>query len=267
MGHSIAQFFYDARTAIGFTRTDVTKKISFLTEAALKQYESGKVIPNLTTAYLLCDLYDVDWNELWEKLEQHIFDAKEFEYGKPFARDGFLAEAAPRHIALGRPGIAHQRQRNGFLGEQIVTRRLKERGFSVLNMNDIQVNHPNYDLEATRDGRMIRVEVKAKKHESKANLCVSWDEDRPSFNRSGRVEPADILVMVRFTDEDDECFVLPIKDAEEKADWFAQQLIDLGNVPQHMYPYVSKRPRTTRFAFNTREVWEPYSEAWELLGS
>ena len=46
---------------------------------------------------------------------------------------------------------------------------------------------------------------------------------------------ADYLVMVRFMGiQDHECFVLPIEEAEEKADWFAEEAIKLGNVPMYL---------------------------------
>jgi len=71
--------------------------------------------------------------------------------------------------------------------------------------------------------------------------------------------------MVRLTGtKDQECFLLPIEEAEEKADWFADEMEKLGNVPMYLQPYTGA-PRNSRFKFNTREIWKPYREAWELM--
>ena len=51
--------------------------------------------------------------------------------------------------------------RIGRAAEDKAAALLEARGFSVRNMNDLIPNHPVYDLEATRDGCMLRVSVKA----------------------------------------------------------------------------------------------------------
>jgi hypothetical protein len=158
------------------------------------------------------------------------------------------------------------RERNGRIGEEIVSHQLRETGWDVANVNDDYPNHPNYDLVATRNSRSLRLQVKAKEHKYKTCLAGSWRQDEPTFNKSDDVDPADFLIMVRFKDQDYECFVLPIDEAETKAEWFASELIKIDRSTTHLYPYVGKSPRhTTVYKFNDRSPWEAYSNAWHLL--
>jgi hypothetical protein len=160
------------------------------------------------------------------------------------------------------------RQQNGEIGEAIVTRKLQERGWTVENANEVvQTNCPNYDLIIKKDFQILRVQVKSKKHKSKTTLCGSWKRGERSFNKSDDFDKAEFLVMVRFMDDEDDvdCFVLPISEAERLTVWFGEEVIKLGNKPVQLQPYVSKTPRKSKFGFNNRDVWENFSEAWSLL--
>jgi len=158
------------------------------------------------------------------------------------------------------------RSENGIMGEKIVTARLIERSWLIENANEvIGPNCPNFDLIATKGEKTIRIQVKSKKHKEKTTLCGSWASTSKTFNKKANFPIAGFLIMVRFDDEGDECFVLPIDEAEEMAGWFAGEMAKLGKSPKHFYPYVSPRRRNTIYAFNTREVWEKYSENWSCL--
>ena len=162
-----------------------------------------------------------------------------------------------------------QRAKNGEIGEYIVKTRLERLGWQVINSNDEKKNHPNFDLIATKEDHLVRIQVKAKGHRTKASLAGSWSPGKPTFNKSENFETADFLVMVRFTPsdpDDNECFVFTMDEANQEVDWFAQQLIDRGKSTKHIYPYVSLRPRRSReYPFNTGEHWQPYLERWEAL--
>jgi hypothetical protein len=158
------------------------------------------------------------------------------------------------------------RIKNGIIGEAIVKRKLIKEGWLVKNANETHRNCPNYDLEINKGNKTVRIQVKAKKHKEKASICGSWSLDETTFNKSSKFDKADYLVMVRFMDEENECFVIPIDKAEELTDWFANETLKLGLKTIHLQPFVSRRPRPrTIYKFNTREPWEPYSEAWHLL--
>jgi hypothetical protein len=156
---------------------------------------------------------------------------------------------------------------SGKKGEEIVTNRLIKEGWSVENSNVvIQRNCPNYDLIAKKDGSRVLIQVKAKYHEKKASLCGEWKPGEPTFNKKAEFEKADFLVMVRFFEEESECFVLSIEQAEMEANWFGEELIKgrKKNFKQ-LQPYVSRKKRISTYAFNTREHWERYSEAWHIM--
>jgi len=48
----------------------------------------------------------------------------------------------------------------GNRAEQLATTLLRERGFEVVNLNELRANHPLYDLRAEKNGHTVRVSVK-----------------------------------------------------------------------------------------------------------
>jgi len=162
-----------------------------------------------------------------------------------------------------------QRQINGEIGEKIVLAHLTKLGWDVQNSNNIKTNHPNFDLVAEKNGRLIRIQVKSKEHKTKASLAGSWYPDKPTFNKSADFEKADYVVMVRFTPnnpEDYDCFVLTIAEATKEVNWFAQELISRGKSTKHIYPYVNLDPRNSiEYPFNTGAHWAKYCGRWKVL--
>ena len=147
-------------------------------------------------------------------------------------------------------------------------------GWEVQNANDIKTNQPNFDLIANKNDRLIRIQVKAKGDKEKATFGAVWVPGKPSFNKVESDEKADFLVMVRFTKddpEDNECFVFSIQEAENEVEWFAKEWIKVNPLKDHskvgdIHTFVAHRIRNgTKFKFNTRAHWEPYSERWEII--
>jgi DNA-binding XRE family transcriptional regulator len=260
---TLGKFLKKSREDVELTQEYTASEMG-ISASILKQYETNRVCPNLFTAYKLCDLYDFNWEELGEVLEYHIFDHDGFRYGDSSGEPKQDPPPSPPPSRRGRPS-AVARIENGRIGEEIVEKRLVAKGWSVINMNYSRANFPNLDLKSEKGGKIVRIEVKSKRHERKANLCGSWNPDTPTFNKVEGAEKADFLVMARFTDTENECFVLTIEEAEKLADWFGQHILTLGNQPHQFQPYVSLKPRQSRFKFNTRQVWEPYSERWDIL--
>ena len=265
----IGVFFKKARVDMGVTQRDAAEAAA-ITLAQIKQYEAGTIMPRLTTALRLCNFYDLSWAEL-ETVILTNSTVKEDDSlnGNPpneipnsvLKRGNTLAKTSPPSS----PRLKLSRPETRAFGRHIVIDSLTKKGWDIIETNASGTNRSNYDVKAEKDGRVVRLKVTTKQHPTKTTLSVVWKPDEPTFNRNLDGEPADYLVMVRFMGtQDHECFVLPIEEAEEKADWFAEEAIKLGNVPMYLQPYTGG-PRNSRFEFNVREVWEPYSEAWELL--
>lgn len=237
-----------------------------LTVDQLKRYERDEVSPSADILIRLCDLYDLDWEKLGTVLQYNSF---------VYSPKMKLENSKNKHQAIrGRPSNEKRnnaRIENGRIGEEIIKSELEGCGYMVRNMNDTSKNHPNYDLEASKGGETMRIQVKSKRHSKKAHLCGSYDARKPSFNRSPTNSPlgkAQFLAMIRFTSISEyEIFWMTVSEAEEKARWFGDEIISLGNVPVQLQPYVSPTPRISRYKFNIREVWEPYSKAWERFKS
>ncbi len=284
---TLGMFLVDARNEIDLTRKETCKHINktafdlvemYLEEAGdvrghteptdvvltvdqLKRYERDEVSPSADILIRLSDLYDLDWEKLGTVLQHTAFEHS--------PKMKLVSSANKPETILGRPS-SHKRNnariQNGQIGEEIIKSELEDCGYMVRNMNDISTNHPNYDLEALKGGETIRIQVKSKRHSKKAHLCGSYDARKPSFNRSPTTSPlekAQFLAMVRFTSISEyEIFWLSISEAEEKARWFGEEIMSLGNVPVQLQPYVSPTPRISRYKFNSHQVWAPYSRAW-----
>jgi transcriptional regulator with XRE-family HTH domain len=252
---TVGEFFRDARQDVDVTQAVAANEVG-ISVARLKQYEIGRVMPRLTTAYKLLTFYDVDWQELGKLLEQSIFPEEEEEIID-----------APKNISSISKGQGHagrvtnnSRTETKMKGQHIVMSSLEAHGWNVYPRKQA-----NYDILAEKGNEAFRFKITSKSHKSKVTLCSNWSEDKPSFNRAEDKEKADFLVMVRFTEFDEnECFLMTIDEAEKMADWMAEEIIKLGNKPMFLQAYVGG-PRNSRFKFNVREVWEPYAENWKNL--
>ena len=260
----VGAFFKKARLDMGGTQKDTADAVS-ITLAQIKQYEAGTVMPRLTTALKLCNFFDVSWAELERVLSDTLHEGEVIEPGSQLSGGASMSSRAQSKETQARssPQLKLSRPETRAFGRHIVMDGLTEHGWSILETNAAGASHSNYDIKAERDERTIRLKVNTKRHETKTTLSVRWQEGRPTFNLNSDQERADFLVMVRFTSrQDTECFILSIAEAEIKADWVAQEMIKLGNKPMYLQPYTGG-PRNSRFTFNSREVWEPYSKAWK----
>ena len=245
----VGVFFKEARLDMGVTQKDAAIAAQ-VTLAQIKQYEAGILLPRLTTALALCHFYDVSWNSLEPIL---------------LASNNEAPDPAPAPTAIPGPNSKLSRPETRAFGRHIVIDRLTERGWQIIETNSTGAKSSNFDVKAEKDGNIVRLKVTTKQHPTKTTLTVRWEPDQQTFNLNPNKEAADYLVMVRFTGgQDQECLVLPITVAEEKSDWLAHEMTKLGNVPMYLQPYIGP-PRNSRFKFNTREVWEPYYEAWDIL--
>ncbi len=228
--------------------------------AKIKQYELGKVMPNLTTAFKLCDFYDVEWEKLGDCIQDALFPEKPT--SKTSETDGIYL---PIPLLLPSRITSEVRESYHAYGQQIVQSTIEENGWVIINETSPEKPNTNFDLVAKKNGKVIRLKITSKKHKAKTTLCIDWEDGKPSFNQNETIEPADFLVMVRFHEENgSEIFVLPIEEAERKADWMAENLIALGNKPVFLQPYVGG-PRNSRFKFNKRKEWEPFYNNWGCL--
>jgi transcriptional regulator with XRE-family HTH domain len=260
---AVGSFLKAARLDMDVTQADAAKAVG-ISVPQIKQYEAGNVMPQLITALKFCHFYDVGWDALGEIIANNLGN------GGTKKTDGkgddkcVAEELANTNTPIG-PVINLSRTEVRAFGKHIVMDRLVEHGWDVTDVNATRRVQPNFDIKAERGGQIVRLKVTTKKHVSKTTLCIRWDKDLSTFNRNNDGKPADYLVMVRFTNSKDaECFVLNIQEAEKKADWMAEKIQNLGNKPMFLQCYVG-RPRKSRFEFNKRKVWEPYSEAWDVL--
>ena len=237
-----------------------------ITELQLKQYEANRVNPSISTVLKLCDFLDASWSELEDTMFYHVFEFEDFRYPgtkePALTQKARVTDATPRKS--GRPSKT-ARHKIGKRGIEIAAERLEDRGYVVEIATDEAANLRNFDLIATKGDQARRIKVKAKRHDTKASLSVSWKQDEPTFNRVETAPSADAVVLVRFTDDDNECFVMTAAQANDEADWFAHKMIELGNVPKFLQPYVGKKERQSRFTFNERAHWEPFAENWDVL--
>ena len=252
---AIGNFFKEARLGADTTQA-VAAHETGNSIAKIKQYELGKVVPNLTTAFVLCDFYDVEWEKLGVCIQDALFPT---EAGNILGNTGNVDIP----ILQSQPSRITSEVRESFkdFGKRLVQSKLEENGWKV-STGGTTIPYPNYDLMAQKKGENIRLKITAKKHKTKTTLCGKWEDGKPSFNKNIECDPADYLVMVRFhEDNGSDCFVMPIDEAEEKADWMAENMIALGNKPVFLQAYVGG-PRNSRFKFNKREEWDSYFENW-----
>jgi len=261
---AVGRFLKAARVDLDVKQKDAAK-VAKISIPQIKQYESGAVMPRLTTALRLCNFYDVGWDKLGEVVANSLSDGGVVGSQEPELDHVTNAEVFDHSITPS-PFFNLSRSEVRAFGQHIVMRRLANQGWqNITAVNAARKIQPNFDIRAEKDGKVVRLKVTTKKHATKTTLCIKWDRDQPSFNSRVDGEKADCLVMVRFTDQNDaECFVLSVQEAEKKADWMASEVIKLGNVPMYLLPYVGG-PRKSRFKFNIREEWEPYAEAWDML--
>jgi len=260
---AVGRFLKSARIDMAVTQANAAEAVG-ISVAQIKQYEAGSVMPPLNTALRFCYFYDIEWGALEEVIANSLGREGANKFYRQGDDEGIGADVTnfnekfESDINLSRADVR-------AFGRHIVIGRLVERGWKTTNVNAARRVQQNFDLKAERDGKVVRLKVSTLQHKTKTMLSIPWEKDQPTFNQHGDAEPADYLVMVRFIDpSDNECFIMKIEEAEEKAGWMAEEIINLGNVPMYLQPYTGG-PRTTRFSFNTREVWEPYSEAWDVL--
>jgi transcriptional regulator with XRE-family HTH domain len=261
---AVGRFLKSARINLGATQADAAVAVG-ISVPQIKQYEAGSVMPSLNTALKFCYFYDVGWDALGEVIAKNLGGGGANKFDMKSGDEGLVTEVTNANEKL-ESVINLSRTDCRDTGRHIVISRLADRGWDVTNVNATRRVQPNFDLKAERGGKVLRLMVSTLQHDTKTSLSIPlWEMDQPTFNCNGDAEPADYLVMVRFTNpNDNECFILKIEEAEKKADWMAQKIIGLGNVPMYLQPYTGG-PRDTRFKFNVRKVWEPYSEAWESL--
>ncbi len=255
---SIGNFLKEARLEADTTQA-VAAHETGNSIAKIKQYEMGKVIPNLTTAFMLCDFYDVEWEKLGECIQDSLFPREV----KGNQSDTGIVDI-PTSQSLPSRITSEIRESFKDFGKRLVQSNLEEFGWKV-SSEDTLMRHSNYDLKAEKKGKVIRLKITAKKHKTKTTLCTNWEDSRPSFNRNLESDPADFLVMVRFhEDNGSECFVMSVEEAENKSDWMAENMIALGNKPVFLQAYVGG-PRNSRFKFNKREEWADFLDNWGIL--
>ncbi len=250
----LGDFFREARLDVDLTQAVVAEEIG-VSLSRLKQFEIGRVMPRLTIAYQLLSFYDVDWDELGGVLEHLLFpdESDDTEASTPLPNSS---------MASGHAGRVTNRSRSEtrMKGQHIVMSWLEKHGWDTTPKNQ-----PNYDILAEKSGSTFKFKITTKNHKSKTTLCNEWTKNEPSFNQIDDQEKADFLVMVRFTNTEEECFLLTINEAEEKANWLAKKVIEIGNKPMFLQAYVGG-PRNSKYYFNTREVWQVYADNWINLG-
>jgi DNA-binding XRE family transcriptional regulator len=254
---AVTNYLQEARIKMGSTQKAAAAALG-ISEAKLRQIESGKNAPSIAMAYRMCDFYDVEWEALGDVILDVMFaddaahisstDAKKSSNMQAVREEAKTVKRKAKEVAV-----------------EIVVAKLIELGWHDVEVRDIFKRGNNFDLHASKSNSKVRIKVTGYQHATKATLCVTWYERGPTFNRNEDDDDADFLIAVRFTDEDDaECIIMTIDEAEDCVDWFAEEVKALGNKPVYLHAYIGP-PRNSRFTFNTRKVWKPYLNKWMKL--